>query len=277
MTEPSDGKVCPGRFRGKVAIVTGSGQGIGFATALRLGLEGAKIVVADRSAESGTAAVEALATRGIVAISAAGDLSRYEAACRMVEVCEAAFGAVHVLVNNVGGTIWKKPFWYYTEEEIRREVERSFWPPLWCSRAVIPAMRKSGGAIVNVGSNATEGVYRIPYSASKGAVSALTTALANELIDLGIRVNCVEPGATDVSDRKVQRTLRPLSQQEMEWEKQFLTLIRQEGLIERSAGVEEQASVIAFLASDDASHVTGEIISTGRRGQGLRRVLGFIP
>jgi dihydroxycyclohexadiene carboxylate dehydrogenase len=75
----------------------------------------------------------------------------------------------------------------------------------------------------------------------------------------------------------VQRNTQPLSQQETEWENQFLTLIRQEGLIERFASVEEQANVIAFLASDDASHVTGEIISTGRRGHGLRRVLGFLP
>ncbi len=257
--------------------MTGSGQGIGFATALRLGLEGARIVIADLSEESAAAAVEELSLRGIEAVPVAGDLTRYESAQRMVEVCEAAFGAIHVLVNNVGGTIWKKPFWYYKEDEIRLEVERSFWPPLWCSRAVIPVMRRTGGAIVNVGSNATEGVYRIPYSASKGAVSALTTSLANELVDLGIRVNCVEPGATDVLDRRVQRNTRPMSAEESEWEKQFMMLIGHEGLIERSATVEEQASVIAFLASDDASHVTGETISTGRRGTGLRRILGFIP
>lgn len=258
--------------------MTGGGQGIGLAAALRLGREGARLVIADISRDSGAAAVDALKAEGVEAIASIGDLSRYDAACRMVEEAMTAFGAVHVLVNNVGGTIWKKPFWYYSEQEIRSEVERSFWPPLWCSRAAIPAMRESGGgAIVNVGSNATEGVYRIPYSASKGAVAALTTSLAQELVDLGIRVNCVEPGATEVQDRRVPRNPHPLSPAERAWEEQFTKIIGQEDLMGRYATVEEQAAVIAFLASEDAARVTGEIISTGRRGSGLQRILGFIP
>jgi dihydroxycyclohexadiene carboxylate dehydrogenase len=277
MTENSQQRICPGRFEGRVAIVTGGGQGIGLAAARRLGREGARLLVADLSPESGIPAVEALKAEGVEAVFAPADLGRYAGACSMVEAAMAAFGAVHVLVNNVGGTIWKKPFWYYTEEEIRLEVERSFWPPLWCSRAVIPALRRSGGAIVNVGAHATDGVYRVTDSASKGGVAALTAALAQELADLGIRVNCVEPGATDVGERRVQRNPRPLSSQEREWEEHFQKLIGQEDLMGRFASVEEQAAVIAFLASDDSAHLTGEILRTGRRGSGLQRVLGFIP
>lgn len=271
--------VFPDRFAGKVALVTGAAQGIGFEAALRLGREGAQVVVADIAAGPAQEAVAAIRDAGAKAVAAIGDLGTLEGAEAAMAVAVDNFGRLDVLVNNVGGTIWAKPFWYYSEEEIRAEVDRSFWPVLWCSRAVVEPMRQSGGgAIVNVGSNAAAGgIYRIPYSACKGAVNALTECLAVELAPLGIRVNCLSPGGTAAPERKTPRESRPFTGQELEWWGQFVKLVGNEELIADRASAEQQAAVIAFLASHEAGHVTGEIVETGRRGVRIAEVLGFVP
>ena len=260
------------RFVGKVALVTGAGQGIGLATAWRLAREGAQVVLADKSAEPTHEAAEAMRAEGLEATVAIADLATYAGAQSVMAGAEAAFGRIDALINNVGGTIWKKPFWHYSEDEIKAEVERSFWPPLWCCRAVVPYMQAHGGAIVNVGSNATMGIFRIPYSASKGGVVGLTTALAVELADFNIRVNCVAPGNTAVKERPTPRLERELSDQEKQWNQQFYDYVTKEGLFDRPASIEEQAAVIAFLASDDASYITGEVLDTGKRGMRISSV-----
>ncbi|HMO68634.1 MAG TPA: SDR family NAD(P)-dependent oxidoreductase, partial [Novosphingobium sp.] len=260
--------VFPGRFAGKAAVVTGAAQGIGHEVALRLSREGADVVIADMAEGLANEAVATIVSEGGRAVAAVGDLGTLAGAEAAMAAAIDSFGRLDVLVNNVGGTIWAKPFWHYTEEEIRAEVERSFWPVLWCSRAVIEPMRAGGGgAIVNIGSNAAaDAVYRIPYSAAKGAVLSLTRCLAVELAPLGIRVNCMSPGGTLAPDRKTPRETRPFSEQEREWWGQFSRLVGQEELIARRATVAEQAAVIAFLASDESAHMTGEVIETGRRG-----------
>lgn len=271
--------VFPGRFTGKVAVVTGAAQGIGFETAKRLGLEGARVVVADVAAGPAEEAVAVLQGEGVEAVAAIADLACPEGAGAAMAVATDRFGRLDVLVNNVGGTIWAKPFWHYSAEEIRAEVDRSFWPIMWCSRAAVEPLRQSGGgAIVNIGSNAADGgVYRIPYSACKGAVTALTKCLAVELAPLNIRVNCVSPGGTAAPQRKTPRESRPFEEQELEWWNQFFKLVGNEELIAERATAADQAAVIAFLASDEAGHVTGEIVETGRRGIRIGEVLGFIP
>lgn len=273
------GPAFPGRFAGKAAVVTGAAQGIGFEAALRLAREGASIVVADIAAGPAAEAVAAIEAEGGRAVAAVGDLGTLDGAEAAMALAVGNFGRLDVLVNNVGGTIWAKPWWHYSEEEIRAEVDRSFWPVLWCSRAVVEPMRASGGgAIVNVGSNAAAGgVYRIPYSACKGAVVALTECLAVELAPLGIRVNCLSPGGTAAPERKVPRESRPFTPKELEWWGQFVKLVGTEELIAERASAAEQAAVIAFLASPEAGHVTGEIVETGRRGIRIGEVLGFVP
>lgn len=269
----------PGRFSGKVAMVTGAAQGIGYEAAKRLGQEGASVVVADAAAGPAEEAVKAFRELGISAVAAIGDLSSAEGAQAAVDCAREAFGGLNVLVNNVGGTIWAKPFWHYSENEIRAEIDRTFWPTMWCSHAALGPLRESGGgAIVNLGSNAaTDGIYRIPYSACKGAVVSLTKSLAVELAPLNIRVNCVSPGGTAAPPRKTPRESRPFSEQELAWWKQFGQLVAKEELIAGYATAEEQAAVIAFLASDEARHITGEVVETGRRGIRIAEVLGTIP
>lgn len=265
------------RFSGRVAVVTGAAQGVGYACAHRIGQEGGRVVIADFAEGPAHEAVEMLRGAGIEAHAACADLAQPEAADEVMARAKREFGRLDVVVNNVGGTIWKKPFWRYQPDEIRQEVERSFWPMLWTAHAAVRALRESGGAIVNIGSNAVDGVYRVPYSACKGAVAALTTALAAEAVDLGIRVNCVALGGTTAPERKTPRLSRALTPQEAEWEEQFMKLIVGEDLMGRFSSAEEQAAVVAFLASDDASHVTGEVINTGRRGRRLSDFLEVVP
>lgn len=266
------------RFAGKVALVTGGAQGIGFATARILLKEGARVVIADVSKVAADKAVELMAEEGVELYAVIADLSTYAGALEAVDYVRNSFKNLDVLVNNVGGTIWKKPFWYYDESEIQDEVNRSFWPPIWCCRAAIDLMRMSGGSIVNIGSNAvTDGVYRVPYSASKGAVIALTETLAVELCDFNIRVNCLNPGGTASPARIAQRNSRQLNEAELRWEEEFIKLIGDEELLKPYADVERQAEVIAFLASDAAAHITGEIINSGRRGKSISSILGYVP
>ncbi len=260
-------------------MVTGAAQGIGYEVAKRLGLEGASVVIAD-AAETATAeAVQSLQDLGITVLGAIGDLSTPAGAAAAMRRAQDAYGAMDVLVNNVGGTIWAKPFWHYQADEIRAEIDRSLWPTLWCSHAAIEYLRQGdGGAIVNLGSNAASGgVYRIPYAACKGAVVALTESLAIELACLNIRVNCVSPGGTTAPARKTPRESRPYTDQEMEWWMQLAKLVHSEEILGNLATLEEQAAIITFLASAEASHVTGEVVETGRRGIRLAEVLGFVP
>lgn len=265
------------RFSGRVAVVTGAAQGVGYACARRIGMEGGRILIAELAEGPAQEAVKMLRDEGIDARAAFADLAQSAAADDVMAGARREFGRLDVVVNNVGGTIWKKPFWHYSPDEIRQEVDRSFWPMLWTAHAAVRAMRDTGGAIVNIGSNAVDGVYRVPYSACKGAVAALTTALAAETVDLNIRVNCVALGGTLAPERKTPRLARALTPQEQEWETQFMSLIEGEDLMGRFASAEEQAAVVAFLASDDASHLTGEIINTGRRGRRLSDYLEKLP
>lgn len=187
------------RFRDKVALVSGAAQGIGLGVARRLLEEGARVVAVDRSE-----LVHELAGDACLCLTA--DLERYAECQRVLERTLERFGRLDILVNNVGGTLWAKPYQHYAEDEIEAELRRSLLPTLWCCRAALPAMLGQGsGAIVNVSSVATRGVNRVPYGAAKGGVNALTACLAFETADQGIRVNAVAPGGTDAPPRRIPR------------------------------------------------------------------------
>ncbi len=250
------------RFRGKIAVVTGGAQGIGRATAERLGREGGKVFIVDRAADAARSTADALRAESIDVEVAAADLSTWGEASGVFNEIITAAGRIDVLVNNVGGTIWIKPFIEYTEEEIRSELDRSLWPTIWSCRAVAPHMVSRGrGSIVNIGSNSVRGIYRIPYAASKGGVMGLTTSLATELAETGVRVNCVAPGGTDVPNRATPRNTSPASMQEEAWAAELREFVHQQMPMRRRGRVEEQAAAIAFMASDDASFITGQILS----------------
>jgi dihydroxycyclohexadiene carboxylate dehydrogenase len=250
------------RFSGKLAVVTGGAQGIGRATAERLAREGGRVVIVDRAVEAGTQTVEELRADGLDVRLVAADLSTWAGANGAYSGIIHNRDGIDILVNNVGGTIWIKPFIEYEEDEIKAELERSLWPTIWSCRAVVPHMVERGrGSIVNVGSNSVRGIYRIPYATAKGGVMGITTALAIELATTGVRVNCVAPGGTDVARRLVPRNPGEISAQEETWAAEMKEFVRHQMPMGRRGEVDEQAAAIAFFASDDASFVTGQILS----------------
>jgi dihydroxycyclohexadiene carboxylate dehydrogenase len=258
------------RLEDKVCVVTGAGQGIGRATARRLGQEGGKIVVADRVDESATQTVAELREHDVDAAKVIVDLGTFAGARELMAEARKAFGRIDVLVNNVGGTIWIKPFHLYTAEEVELELERSLFPTLWCCLAVLPIMmEQKAGAIVNVGSQSTRGLYRLPYATSKGGILALTKVMAMEYGRYGIRVNTMAPGGTDIPDRVTPRQLiRPgvmaddgPADEAEQYRREMAEDIRSQQALRRRGLPEEQAAAIAFLASDDASFITGQVIN----------------
>lgn len=242
------------RFAGKAAIVTGAAQGIGREVALRLAREGARVALVDRSELVEQVCGEA----GDNAIAVTADLETFAGATAAVERARAAFGRVDILVNNVGGTIWAKPFAEYDEAQIEAEVRRSLFPTLWCCRAVLPAMLEAGGGvIVNLSSVATRGVNRVPYAAAKGGVNAITACLAMEYAGHGIRVVGVAPGGTEAPPRRIPRNSTPRTPQEDAWMQQVVDQTTASSLMHRYGTTAEQAAAILFLASDEASYITG--------------------
>ena len=256
------------RFLNKVVVVTGAAQGIGEGVALQAAREGAQLVLVDRS-ELLSDVLEAVQALGAEAIMVLADLETYAGAESAITAAKARFGRIDVLINNVGGAIWMKPFQEFTEAEIIKEVNRSLFPTLWCCRAVLPEMiGNQHGTIVNVSSIATRGINRIPYSASKGGVNALTASLAFEHAADGIRVNAVATGGTEAPPRKIPRNANPLSADEQEWMQAVVDQTRDSTFLGRYGTIQEQVNAILFLASDDSSYMTGTVVPVGGGDQG---------
>ncbi len=255
----------PGRFAGKVVMVTGAAQGIGHAVASRVAAEGAETVLVDRAELVLEAAADLSATvctDGGSAVGITADLETYGGAGTAVEQALQRHGRIDVLINNVGGTIWAKPFEHYEPEQISQEIQRSLFPTLWTCRAVLPHMiDRQSGVIVNVASVATRGINRVPYAAAKGGVKAITAALALEAAPHGIRVVATAPGGTEAPPRKVARGPQPEGHQEQAWYQQIVEQTIDSSLLKRYGTLEEQAGPIAFLASDEASYITGSTLA----------------
>ena len=271
MTGGLDPRAAGGRrLQGKVCIVTGAGQGIGRATARRLAEEGGTVVVAERVDESATRTANELIEHGAEAMKALADVGTFAGAQALMSQVVESYGRIDVLVNNVGGTIWVQPYHRYTEEQVNLELERTLYPTMWCCLAVLPIMMaQQSGSIVNLGSQSPRGLHRLPYAVGKGGIFALTKVLAMEYGSYGIRVNTVSPGGTAVPDRITSRLqIRPGemapeddSEDAALYRRQMGEDIRNQQAIKRSGLPEEQAAAIAFLASDDASFITGQVIN----------------
>jgi len=251
------------RFAGRTMIVTGAAQGIGRGVAVTAAAEGANVVLVDRATLVEEVTAQILATGG-TAIAVNADLETFAGAQTMVAAAIAAFGRVDILVNNVGGTIWAKPYEHYAENEIEAEIRRSLFPTLWGCRAVLPGMvEQRAGVIVNVSSIATRSIHRVPYAAAKGGVNALTASLAFEHAADGIRVNAVATGGTEAPPRRIPRNTQQQSEQESTWYQAIVDQTMASSLMHRYGTIEEQVGVILFLASDEASYMTGTVVPVG--------------
>jgi dihydroxycyclohexadiene carboxylate dehydrogenase len=250
----------PGRFAGTVAVVTGAAQGIGRTVALRLAREGGKVALVDRADLVHEVRHEA-ESAGAEALAVTADLETFAGATNAMQRTHERFGRIDILINNVGGTIWARPFAEYEEAQIEAEIRRSLFPTLWCCRAVLPKMMQDGGgAIVNVSSVATRGLNRVPYAAAKGGVNAITACLAWEYAAHGIRVNAVAPGGTEAPPRRIARNPDApagQSEQEQRWWGEVVEQTTASSLMHRYGTTGEQAAAILFLASAEASYITG--------------------
>lgn len=260
--------ISPGRFDGKVVLITGAAQGIGEAVARRIGAEGGRLVLADRSELAETLAEE-LTSYGQPSVAVIGNLETPEAAQAAVDAAVRAYGRLDVAIHNVGGTIWAKPFQEYAIDEIQAEVNRSLYPTLYGCRAALPVMiEQGGGTIVNVSSIATASIHRVPYAAAKGGVNAITRSLAMEAAQYGVRVVAAAAGGTEAPPRKVQRGPLPEGEVEKAWYQAIVDQTVESSLLKRYGTLDEQAAPICFLASDEASYITGIVVPVGGGDRG---------
>ncbi len=243
------------RFDGKVAIVTGSSDGIGRAAALILAREGGQVVLNARGQDRLEATRTALQAVGKPPLVVAGNVGQAAVVERLVGEALQQFGRIDILVNNAGGGTLLRFLEEVTEEEWDLTVDSNLKSAFLCCKAVAPAMkRQQYGRIVNVSSVAGRNVSRLSgpqYSSAKAGMLGLTRHLAQDLGPFGITANAVAPGPT-----LVDRVARKWALRSEEDRARILANIP----LGRLAAPEEVATVIAFLASDDAAYVTGVTI-----------------
>lgn len=239
------------RLKGKVAIVTGAGQGIGEGIVRSLAKEGAAVVVNDMNAETGNKVAKAIMEAGGKAVYAGGDISTLQANQALVEAAKKNFGRLDVMVCNAGVAHWNKPILDVTEDEFDKIMSVNVKGLFQAARATIPVFeaQKSGNIIVIA---STAGIRPRPglcwYNASKGAAIIATKSMAVELGPKGIRVNAICPVATET----------PLLPQFMGGDNannraKFESTVP----LGRLAQPQDHANAAVFLASDESSFITG--------------------
>jgi 3-oxoacyl-[acyl-carrier protein] reductase len=238
------------RFKDKVAIVTGSGNGLGEEYANRFAGEGAAVVVVDVDETAGARVAADIAANGGHAYSAGLDVTDERAVAKMVAGCVATFGGVDILVNNVGLMHGK---WNtcvdLSPQDWRRIFDVNVISCVICASACRDSMKaRGGGVVINVSSSAAYTRSATAYGVSKVAVNGMTMALATDLAGDGIRVNGLAPGMTDTP---LNRTRRPQA---------MVDQVLNTQLIKRMGQMSDPASAVLFLCSDGASFITGQTL-----------------
>jgi 3-oxoacyl-[acyl-carrier protein] reductase len=235
-------------LEGKTALVTGASSGIGAAIAEELAAHGASVTVNYFRNEAGAHGVEEkVKAAGREALIVQADVRRKPEVARMFDLHLSRFGRLDILVNNAGDMVKRIPTAETSEEIWRDAIDLNLSSAFYCSQLAIAPMRQQN--ISSVGARTGGGAGSIPYHAAKAAVMAMTKALAKELAQDGVTVNTVAPGIIDTEfhGRHTKPELRD------EW---IRTLIP----MQRAGLPHEVATVVAFLASDDASYMTGSTV-----------------
>jgi len=240
------------RLANKVAVITGGASGIGRATALRFSQEGSTVAIFDRDSIRGEDVRREIVGHGHSALFFPVDIAVEEQVRGAIQKTETEFGAIHVLVNNAAAFVFGS--YEATGQDWERILQVNVMGTAFCSKYSIPAMiRSGGGSIVNVtsisGFVAQES--SLPYNTSKAALLGLNRCLAMDLAQHNIRVNAVAPGCIDTPQLRAD-----IARAGMTFE-QGLALEGPLHLLNRYGTTEEVANAILFLASDEASFITG--------------------
>ncbi len=248
------------RFAGKTALVTGAGRGIGRAIAERFATEGAAVALIARTASEVEEVAASIQHMGARAIPLAADIADADAVVAAIGEIEGALGGIDVLVNNAGISE-PRAFVGAPHAEWDRVVRVNLYGAIHCARAVAEAMvrRGQGGSIVNISSIHSSRAEPLAssYDVAKGGLDQLTRALAVELAPQAIRVNSVAPGFIDTV-----MAIGPdgVNELETEWFQQVYVAGRRIPLA-RAGSPDEVASAALFLASDEASYITGAVVA----------------
>lgn len=238
-------------LRGKVAIVTGSSRGIGLGIAVRLAAEQVRVVIAGLEADDVQSVVRDLRALGVEACGVPGDLSEDAEAARLVDETVSTFGGVDVLVNN-SANLLRVPLAKMEAALFDRQLAINVRAPLLLAQRAA-AIMSGGGTIINISSvgglRAHEAAF--PYDVTKGALDSMTRALAIDLAPHNIRVNAVAPGSIS--------TWRAKQHLDMDSTSPYHDVPRRIPLRRRGT-IAEVSGVVAFLASDDAAYITGQVI-----------------
>lgn len=238
-------------FKGQVAVITGSNRGIGKGIAVRLALEGMRVVITGLDETEVAVTTRELHELGAEALAVPGDLSQTETVQHLFDKTLETFGSVALLVNNAA--ILKRAVFFDVDEKLLDlELSSNIRGPYLCAFRAAEIMRdqKKGGNIVNISSvgGLRAHWWGLPYDVTKGALDAMTRAMALELSDFGIRVNAVAPGAI--------RTGLKFSSEDNPVIKDRVRRVP----LNRFGKPQEIAAAVAFLASDEASYITGHVM-----------------
>lgn len=252
------------RLEGKSAVVTGAARGIGKAVAMRLAAEGAALTISDVNGDGLAALCDTLKNAGSPRCAAlAVDLSTEDGADALRKAAEAAHGKVDILVNNAGGGIIR-PFLEHTAETLRQTIDRNLWTTIWCTRAFLPGMvAQQYGRVINMGADSVHtGTYsHAGYNAAKGGVHAMVTGLAFEFAKEGVTFNVVSPGGVLTEDLQAMMSDDPETLAKYKMSVHPRDVAKREIPAGRFTEMHEVAAYVAFLASDEAGAVNGQIHS----------------
>ncbi|MFQ5912370.1 MAG: SDR family NAD(P)-dependent oxidoreductase [Nitrospinota bacterium] len=249
-------------LKGKVAIVTGAGRGIGRAISLVMAREGAAITLAARSVDQLQATAEEVRGSGGRCIAVQTDVTSEESVNQMVKKSLDEFGTVDILVNNAGIAGPTALCEDTTVGDWNATFAVNVIGPFLCAKAVLPIMKaKRWGRIINISSMSGKRplVRRTPYTSSKMAVMGFTRTLAHEAGEYGITVNSVCPGAT--SGERIDRVIRNLAESQDKSEEEVRAEFTDPSALKSLVDPEDTAELVCFLASERAGHMTAQDVN----------------